>query len=365
MAVMAARVPGYCPTPRQEAWLQAALLPGEAGLAAWRAAAAGLEGDRLDGAIEALLPLVYLNLGVDALRDRYLLTWGRNQQLFQRVRPLVHALESAGIEAIVLKGLALVAGLSRDPGSRPMQDVDVLVPPAEAERAGRVATDLGWRAHHRLTAGFRRVKHAAPFEDDAGAVVDLHWRVFEEPAAPELDGEFRAAAVPVTFQGTRLRVPSATDQLLHVCGHAARWSEVPPIRWVADAVLILREGTIDWDRLVAHTVRRRFLLRMRRMLAYLRQALGAGIPPEVVTELAGRPVSMLERLEHRVRTRRHHVLGELPVYAFNCLRGERHPLLAFPGYLRDAWELESLADVLPHALSLASRRFAAARASRS
>jgi hypothetical protein len=71
---------------------------------------------------------------------------------------------------------------------------------------------------------------------------------FSRRRAGGADDDFRAAAEPVTFQGNRLRILSPTDQLLHVCGHAARWGEVPAIRWVADAVLILREGPIDWQR---------------------------------------------------------------------------------------------------------------------
>ena len=164
----------------------------------------------------------------------------------------------------------------------------------------------------------------------------------------------------MTFQGTRLRILSPTDQLLHVCGHAARWGEVPAIRWVADAVVILRESPIDWQRFLVHAAQRRFILRMRQMLGYLRQALGVAIPPSVEAELARQPVSMLERVEYRVRNREHRLLGELPTYVFNCWRGEPHALLAFPDYLRDAWGLESRAEVPRHALTLAVRRAKAA-----
>jgi hypothetical protein len=87
-------------------------------------------------------------------------------------------------------------------------------------------------------------------------------------------------------------------------------------------VLILREAPIDWERFLDHAVRRRFVLRMRRMLGYLRESFGVAIPTSVEAELARQPVSILERLEHRVRTREHRLLGELPTYVFNCFRGE-------------------------------------------
>ena len=360
--------PPYLPTAQQELCLRAALLPSEAGHAAWHRAVAAIAPERMDDASQSLRPLVYQNLarlgtgaeGIDALKERYLLTWGENQRSYHCVLPLLRAFEQAGIEPVVLKGMALIARFYRDPGLRPMADIDVLVPPSHAERAGELAVELGWHARYRLTPAFLRVKHAAPFEHPMGVACDVHWRVFEETGGGGADDEFRAAAEPVVFQGTRLRVLSPTDQLLHVCGHAARWEPVPPIHWVADAVLILREGPLDWQRFLAHTAQRRFVLRMRHMLGYVREALGVAIPPAVEAELARRPVSMLERLEHRVRTREHRLLGELPTYVFNCFRAEPHPVLALPGYLRDAWGLESLAEVPQHALRLAARRMRAA-----
>jgi hypothetical protein len=356
-------IPGFRPTAQQELCLRAGLLHGEAARAAWRRArAVGLE--HLDVGSQSLLPLVYDNLvrlgaggeEIDALRERYLLTWSDNQRIALCVAPLLQAFEQAGIDAVVLKGLALIARFYRDPGLRPMADADVLVRPCDAERAGALAASLGWHPRYDVSPAFRRVRHAAPYDHPAGVACDLHWRIFEEAGGGAADDEVRAAVEPALFQGARLRVPSPTDQLLHVCGHAARWAPVPAVRWVADAVVILREGPIDWPRLVAHAVRRRFVLRMREMLGYLRRALEVAVPPSVEAELARQPVSVVERLEYRLRQREHRLLGELPAYVFNCLRGEAHPLLALPGYLRDAWGLRSLAGVPRHALALAARR---------
>jgi hypothetical protein len=360
------------PTFQQELWLKAALLPGEGALAAWRRAAATLPPERVDNASAPLLPLVYWNLArlgvrgeeADTLRQRYLLTWRENQRIYHCAAPLWRALEETGIQAVVLKGLALIARFYRDAGLRPMADVDVLVPASDVDRASDVARRLGWHPRYPLTPAFRRVKHAAPFDHPEGVTCDLHWRTFEEAGAAGADDEFRAAAECAPFQGTRFRVLSPTDQLLHVCGHAGRWAPVPTIRWVADAVLILRGSSIDWPRLLDHTARRRFILRMRQMLGYLREALGVPIPEAVEADLRRRRVSMLERLEYHVRTREHPRLGEMPTYVFNCFRGEPRPLLAFPGYLRDAWGLESLAQVPRHALDLALRRARAAPADR-
>ncbi len=364
-------IPSYRPSAQQELLLQAALLPDAAARAAWQRVRASIAVESLDGASQSLLPLVYRNLvrldvrddGIDALKQRYLLTWSENQRVYHIIRRLLQAFEQDGIDAVVLKGLALVARFYRDAGLRPMADVDVLLPESDVQRASDVAARHGWLPRYRPTPAFLRVKHAGPFEHPTGVACDIHWRVFEE-AGGGADDDLRAATETVMFQETRLRILSPTDQLLHVCGHAARWGEVPAIRWVADAVLILRDGSIDWHRFMAQATQRRFILRMRQMLAYLRQAMGVAIPASVDAELARLPVSLLERVEYRVRNREHRLLGELPTYVFNCWRGEPQPLRAFPGYLRDAWGLESRAAVPRHALTLALRRARAAIAGR-
>src|SRR5215831_10266794 len=149
----------HWPNPQQELCLRAALLPGEAGFGAWRQARAAAEPDRMDAGSQSLLPLVYRNLagrGADDklsadLKDRYIATWGQNQRIYHAVLPLLQGLEGAGIDAVVLKGLALVARFYRDPGLRPMADVDVLVPARDAARAGAVAESLGLRLIDTLT----------------------------------------------------------------------------------------------------------------------------------------------------------------------------------------------------------------------
>jgi len=60
-------------------------------------------------------------------KERYLHTWGENLRFYHGVLPLLQAFEQVGIDAVVLKGLALIARFYRDPGLQPMADVDVLV----------------------------------------------------------------------------------------------------------------------------------------------------------------------------------------------------------------------------------------------
>jgi len=64
--------PSYRPNAQQELLLQAALLPDEAGRAAWRRIRASIALDPLDGASQSLLPLVYRNLMGPGVGDEWI-----------------------------------------------------------------------------------------------------------------------------------------------------------------------------------------------------------------------------------------------------------------------------------------------------
>jgi HAMP domain-containing protein len=134
------------------------------------------------------------------------------------------------------------------------------------------------------------------------------------------------------------------------------------IRWIADAVMILRKGDVDWSRVVEQTTRRRFVLRMSDALGYLRAAMTAPVPESGVSALAATPNDRFERLERRLLAREHRVLGQLPLYWCHHLRACGGDLLAaartFPRYLQYAWISARWADfrgVLSAARSSASK----------
>ena len=167
-------------------------------------------------------------------------------------------------------------------------------------------------------------------------------------AGPGDDDDLWAASVPVAIEGAPTRVPAPEDQLIHACVHGEKWVRVPGVRWVADAVVVIRGGQVRWERLVEQAVRRRFVLRLRAQLGYLRSTFGAPIPPEAMAMLAAAPVSRLERFEQRwgVRDRRR---PWVLVYWCNHLRsspgGLATTLVTFPRYLQATWRLTSLARV--------------------
>jgi hypothetical protein len=241
-----------------------------------------------------------------------------------------------------------------------MADLDVAVPFALATQAAAVLEGAGWTSRYVLTPSFLRVKHAGAFEDGRGRQCDLHWHVFEECCRPDDDDDLWQASREITFVGRRTRILSPADQLLHVCVHGAKWSDTPGIRWIADAMFVLAGEAIDWSRVVEQTRRRRYVIRMRETLGYLRARLSAPVPASVLEALGACPVTALERFESRVLEREHRLLGELLLYW--CLHRRAHDggalstALAFPEFLRHAWGFATLRQVPAGALARARRR---------
>ena len=367
---------GCWPTSEQELLLQAALLSDENCVAAWEKWKSRIDIDRLDLGSQRLLPLLYwnlLNCGIkDPLMPRfksiYRRTWYDNQLLFHRVSGLLAVFRNAGIETIVLKGAALALLHYKDFGARPMNDFDVLVPTSERSTAFAVMKEAGWspmpRSPERLTEEFLSVVHAYGFTDSAGRECDLHWHLFPECCAPDADDELWADAVPLELSGVRTRSLSPADQLLHVCVHGAAWNPTPPLRWIPDAMMILKTSAIDWDRLITHARNRRLILPLRDTLDYLSHRLAAPVPPQVLQSLYETKTSRLERAEykHKLDNYERKLLGYLPVLWFRYLRLEgskHHKLIGFIKYLQRFWGADHLRQLFFYAGYMGLRKILA------
>ena len=304
------------PSPSQELLLDAALARGDRALAAWRAWADEGRLDRTDRVSRRLLPFVYGNLtaqGLDdpllgRLREFYLATWKRAQDLLRGLERALRVLNAAGIETLLLKGAALAPFYYDDEGVRWLGDLDVLVPERVFVRATGVLERAGWTAYPSpvLPAYLdTRFTHAVLLHDDRGRGVDLHCHILDMSWERGADDTFWAASVPVTVRGVPTRTLCATDHLLHLSVHGFIWVDPPPIGWVVDAMTVLRKSEgIDWARLIGVARERRAGLFAAAPLRYLVRRFGAAIPSEVLTELDAIPASRYARREYELLTRR-------------------------------------------------------------
>jgi hypothetical protein len=295
------------PSAEQELLLTAALGDGAPSVNAFREWQARVDLMReFHPEVVRLLPLVYANMqrqGVDdpvmaRLKGAYRRSWYDTNRLFHTVQPAIAALTSAGINVLLLKGAPLAIDYYGNAAHRPMGDVDLMVSRCDLDAALKVLRSAGWRMGTPL-ADDLRFRHAVQCLGPDGGEMDVHWHVVFEAASDDADRALLAASEPVVFLGSQVQQLDPTSLLFLVLVHGVRWNEQTPVRWIPDAMMILRcrGAAIDWDRLVAFAQARRLTHRLGLGLEYLVRTLDAPVPSAVVQRLRTGRISRLERIE--------------------------------------------------------------------
>lgn len=196
----------------------------------------------------ALLPALHRHLS-DRCPDRATgrLTAARRQAGLRALaqaaalKRMLAALRAAGVDTLVVKGLALSQMLYGTHDLRPAVDIDLLVPPGRAGEAHRVLLACGYVPVSATPVGeLGRLTKDALYRGEGG-MVELHWRLmrnrFVLPWAFEaLWAERETVAVLGIDMPTLSRPRYAVFLALHGVHHG--WER---LRWLADVALLL------WD----------------------------------------------------------------------------------------------------------------------
>lgn len=333
--------------------LRAAVIKGPGGRSAWEDwRRAGGSIDTADSSTSRLLPAVYRNLegsGVEdpdmpRLRGIYRHAWTMNQRVAQRVGEALESVHREGIPTMLLKGAAVWTAHYRDAGARRLDDVGVLVPPSEAERALAVLRESGWSPLCRIDPGrIVRSRHALALVEPGGTQINLHWRVLPESVR---DDDFWAGAVAAAVGRASTLAPGPTEQLLHTCGYGVKAGR-GALTWIADAAVIVgnAQQEIDWPRLVEGVARRGIALTTTTSLAVVREVLGARIPDQVMTQLGALPSTPRERLLLRLSPSPSLIAGSVRLWDLYRRRAaagsDGYAYRDFLQYVADATELPS------------------------
>lgn len=306
--------------PDQTLLLKAALLPPSEALTYWQHWKKARSLDRLDTAApdllpaifdpldndsQRLMPLVYRHLEksgdplIPHLRGIYRYTWMNNQRFMVKVQQVVGALQSAGIDTMVLKGIPLSLRYYGDMGVRLMSDLDVLVPTDCAADAIRVLSqkplNLRWSEYEYK---YRHLLHAMHLFDANKVDVDLHWNLMSQHAYAGADKPFWAAGEPLTLTpALTTHTLSPTHQLFHNLIHGFAWGMTPAIRWVADSYVLYQQPgvAIDWHELLDLAQAFRLGFPVRQSLRLLQADFRLELPIDVVSRLNGLTLSAEEQ----------------------------------------------------------------------
>jgi len=305
--------------------------------------------ENLDESCYRLFPLVAGNLQScdavmphrDRLRGVFRHAWAKNQKLFMDSIPLLQALRGGGVDLLLLKGAAL-AGLYRDQGGvRPMADIDILIHPEDVPQALGILQALGCTADKTVTTArlmeLLRYRHELTLRSASGAELDIHWHLVSDSRHLEIEDCFWQDAVPCRLENFSAYTLNPAQQLLHCCLHGAQWNEIPPVRWLADAVMIIRSG-VDWNRLENQARSLERIEPVRDTLLFL-DRLDVELPPGIVARWRDMPVTMLEKMEGGYRAYRPDSRQRTRQLAWSYLRWYRGRPLSemlghIPGYMR-------------------------------
>lgn len=157
---------------------------------------------------------------------------------------ILERLEEAGIDVTPIKGPALASRLYEDISLRPFGDLDLLVRPADRERACEILLEAGFEPELALEGHRKRrydaSQHHYQFRHHRHRyLVELHFRLDATGRLPLDANLVWEERVEIPLGGRLLRVLSADDLLVYLTHHGARhqWDR---LIWLCDVQRLLR-----------------------------------------------------------------------------------------------------------------------------
>jgi hypothetical protein len=185
----------------------------------------------------------------------------RNDHILNEVKFAAQLLNEAGIEPILLKGVAYLAlGVYPNPATRYLRDVDLLLPEMQLEKALDILVRKGFEPDY--SDQFGQFRHHRPPMRRVGSVfIEVHHCLCLSKCGSLLPAsELIERSVAYDLDGVRVRVPCPEDLFTHLIMHSQiqhPYNERiwPPLRAMYDLDLLLRRfrDVIEW-----RSIERRF-----------------------------------------------------------------------------------------------------------
>lgn len=178
----------------------------------------------------------------------------RNQHILSELQAVARLLNEKGIEPVLLKGVAYLAGkVYPDAAARYLLDIDLLIPEEQLPRAAEILMKNGFQRDD--TDPFGLFRHHHPPLWRGSISIELHHRLGLGPCESVLSAAevFRSAS-SIDLDGIRVRLPSPTHLMTHLVMHSQLrhpydervW---PPLRALCDVVQLDRcfGADVNWE----------------------------------------------------------------------------------------------------------------------
>ena len=203
-----------------------------------------------------LAPLAFA-AGVEAFRSDAIASSLRAELRAALLDEVITAFTAAGIAVVLLKGAAYAGSIYREPGHRPMSDLDLLVRPDRVDDAHRELRRLGY--WHAGSPQQRSPRHHAIALKRRDASVDLHRHILQAGRSDiPIDDLWQRARASHVAGALRL---APVDELVVHLAHMARHELIVPAVNYVDAVRLAAALAAGQREQVAARAREWHLLR--------------------------------------------------------------------------------------------------------
>ncbi len=283
------------PDARQTLLLRACVAPAREDLESWLALQDGSMREFTGRSTRWLLPLLLEAVQRHSVKvDAGLLTILKTAALREELRTrtfraickrVLSVLGEAGHAAVLLKGAALAETVYADPALRHSHDIEILIPGTDLLEARESLEPHGFRASGREEAAGNSLE----LVHESGLPLVLRRELFEVPFYNVISGDVCARVESADLLGTRARVLSPADALLHGCGQAFHSPGRESQRWILDAWFIIdKRRDLGWEALLRTAAEARLSSPLAALLTYLAWDLSAPIPAGVLASAAAR-----------------------------------------------------------------------------
>lgn len=251
--------------------------------------------DQLDFGSQRLLSLLHYNLTqqgcdhqiIDKLKGYFKYIWLKNQVLQNELHQIANKFSSAEIEMIAFKGISLSKNYYPHFGTRPSIDLDVVIQPNQMESINTVLLDMGWKPkfeHQRISRLNDFLAHAITLKRDKQEL-DLHQRFSQFHLKTETYQNIWKSSNKDAI-GIRYLAPA--HELFCVILHGMKWSQSLNLRWVTDAVYVIKTfKDSDWEEFINTVSNENYHDLMGQSLQYLQDEGFISIPSKHVSLIQG------------------------------------------------------------------------------
>ena len=262
---------------------------------------------------ERITPLIYRAVRdgdswpeefVAAAHGAYLQTAALSMLRAQELQSVLRCLGEAGIDALVLKGMALAELIYENLALRPMVDTDLLLRKADLPGAIEALAGLGYvididDADPTFVMAYENaITLSRP--GNRTWFLELHWSLFDSPFHQERMTDELLWEEPVRFDMEGLATATLQTELtlLHLCGHLLLHHQGRGLLWWNDIVELLNWAgeRLDWQLLISLAKEVGLVAVLQRVLTVLEREWTVSLPHGVTDQLNALAPSEKERM---------------------------------------------------------------------